>query len=278
MSLIEINNLKYRYPQTTTNALNELSLTIEAGEFIGLVGANGAGKSTLCQALLGLVPHFYKGKYAGEVKIMDMTVRDTDIADLAPHVGMVFQNPFTQMTGSKDTVFEEVAFGLENLGLPREDMIARVEQALADMDIEKLRNKNPFDLSGGQMQRVAIASIIAMRPDVLILDEPTSQLDPAGSDEVFQVVSKLADSGITIIMAEQKIDKIAQYADRVVLMAGGQVIDFDTPQEVFSRDDIEDFGIEAPLVTQIAKRLGVKDGYGYYPVTVQGFKEVVGRG
>jgi energy-coupling factor transporter ATP-binding protein EcfA2 len=278
MSLIEINNLKYRYPQTSTNALNDLSLSIEAGEFIGLVGANGAGKSTLCQALLGLVPHFYKGKYAGEVQIMDMTVRDTDIADLAPHVGMVFQNPFTQMTGSKDTVFEEVAFGLENLGLAREEMIARVNQALADMDIEKLRDKNPFDLSGGQMQRVAIASIIAMRPDVLILDEPTSQLDPAGSDEVFQVVSKLADSGITIIMAEQKIDKIAQYADRVVLMAAGQVIDFDTPQEVFSRDDVEDFGIEAPLVTQIAKRLGVKDGQGYYPVTVQGFKEVVGHG
>ena len=140
----------------------------------------------------------------------------TPVAQLCGHVGLVFQNPFNQLSGAKDNVYEEVAFGMQNLGVPAEEMKKRVEEALKLLDIWQYRDRNPFDLSGGQMQRVAIASVLVMRPDVMILDEPTSQLDPEGSDEVFRAVETLTGSGITILMIEQKIEKLAAYCDRTL--------------------------------------------------------------
>ena len=209
MPVIAVENLKYRYPNTESLALDGLSFTVEKGEFIGIVGENGAGKSTLSQALIGLVPQFYKGAYGGRVLIEDLPAETTPISELCCKVGLVFQNPFNQLSGAKDNVYEEVAFGMQNLGVPREEMHRRAEEALKLLDIWQYRDRNPFDLSGGQMQRVAIASVLVMNPDILVLDEPTSQLDPQGSEEVFRTVDKLARSGITILMIEQKIEKIA---------------------------------------------------------------------
>ncbi|MCM3452542.1 ATP-binding cassette domain-containing protein [Heyndrickxia oleronia] len=257
MNKIRVNDLKYRYPHSEKLALNDISFEIKQGEFIGIVGKNSSGKSTLCYALTGLVPHFFKGAYGGQVFIDDLEVMNTEISDLSLKVGLVFENPFSQITGSKFTVIDEIAFGLENMGIEREEMSTRIEASLKLLDIEHIKEKNPFSLSGGQMQRVAIASVLAMRPDILILDEPTSQLDPQGSDEVFKVVESLTKEGMTVIMAEHKMEKLAQYSDKILLLHEGKLIDFDTPKKIFSKKDILDYGVSPPIFTKISRALNI---------------------
>ena len=269
MSVITVENLRYRYPHTKELALDGVDFSVEKGEFIGIIGENGAGKSTLSQAIMGLVPQFYKGAYGGKIMVDGLEAGKTPVAQLCGHVGLVFQNPFNQLSGAKDNVYEEVAFGMQNLGVPAEEMKKRVEEALKLLDIWQYRDRNPFDLSCGQMQRVAIASVLVMRPDVMILDEPTSQLDPQGSDEVFQAVEKLTNSGITILMIEQKIEKMAAYCDRILLLHKGKQIAFDTPQKVFSLKNLEEYGILAPAFTRICKAEQVTLPDGTYPVTVE---------
>ena len=267
MSLIEVKDLKYRYPGTTELALDGVSFTVEKGEFIGIAGENGAGKSSLSQALLGLIPQFYKGAYGGSVTVCGMDARSTPVSELCRHVGLVFQNPFNQLSGAKDTVYDEVGYGLQNLGFPPEEIRARVESVLRCFGIWEYRDRNPFDLSGGQLQRVAICSVLAMKPDVLILDEPTSQLDPEGSEEVFHTVDELTKMGITIIMIEQKIEKLAGYCDRVLLMHQGHVVDYDTPRKIFSREDLYDLGVNPPAYTRFARANALVFEDGTLPVT-----------
>ena len=267
MSLIEVKDLKYRYPGTTELALDGVSFTVEKGEFIGIAGENGAGKSSLSQALLGLIPQFYKGAYGGSVTVCGMDARSTPVSELCRHVGLVFQNPFNQLSGAKDTVYDEVGYGLQNLGFPPEEIRTRVESVLRCFGIWEYRDRNPFDLSGGQLQRVAICSVLAMKPDVLILDEPTSQLDPEGSEEVFHTVDELTKMGITIIMIEQKIEKLAGYCDRVLLLHRGQVVDYDTPRKIFSREDLYDLGVDPPAYTRFARANALVFEDGTLPVT-----------
>ena len=267
MSLIEVKDLKYRYPGTTELALDGVSFTVEKGEFIGIAGENGAGKSSLSQALLGLIPQFYKGAYGGSVTVCGMDARSTPVSELCRHVGLVFQNPFNQLSGAKDTVYDEVGYGLQNLGFPPEEIRTRVESVLRCFGIWEYRDRNPFDLSGGQLQRVAICSVLAMKPDVLILDEPTSQLDPEGSEEVFHTVDELTKMGITIIMIEQKIEKLAGYCDRVLLMHQGHVVDYDTPRKIFSREDLYDLGVNPPAYTTFARANALVFEDGTLPVT-----------
>lgn len=270
MNKIVVQNLKYKYPLAKDLSLKGISFDIKEGEFIGVIGKNGAGKSTLCQALTGLVPNFFFGGYGGKVLIDGLEVRKTPISDLSLKVGIVFQNPFTQVTGSKLTVYEEIGFGLENMGLSREEMKKRIEYSLELLGIEKFKDRNPFALSGGQMQRMAIASIIAMRPDIIVLDEPTSQLDPQGSEEVFKAVHKLSKEGMTVVMVEHKIEKIAKYSDRVMLLNEGELIDFDIPEKVFSREDLRKYGVKEPSYTEICKRLSlVNPRTGLYPATLE---------
>ena len=267
MSLIEVKDLKYRYPGTTELALDGVSFTVEKGEFIGIAGENGAGKSSLSQALLGLIPQFYKGAYGGSVTVCGMDARSTPVSELCRHVGLVFQNPFNQLSGAKDTVYDEVGYGLQNLGFPPEEIRTRVESVLRCFGIWEYRDRNPFDLSGGQLQRVAICSVLAMNPDILILDEPTSQLDPEGSEEVFHTVDELTKMGITIIMIEQKIEKLAGYCDRVLLMHQGHVVDYDTPRKIFSREDLYDLGVNPPAYTRFARANALVFEDGTLPVT-----------
>ncbi|MFF2449480.1 energy-coupling factor ABC transporter ATP-binding protein [Neobacillus sp. NPDC058068] len=276
MKKIVVEGLKYKYPLAESLALNDVTFDINQGEFIGIIGKNLAGKSTLCQALVGLVPHFYKGAYGGKVIVDGLEVKHHSIADISLKVGMVFQNPFTQVTGSKMTVYEEIAFGLENIGISRTEIIERIDSVLDLLNIEQVKDHNPFDLSGGQMQRMAIASIIAMKPDILVLDEPTSQLDPVGSEEVFQAIQSLSKHGITVILAEHKMEKVAQYCDRVLLLNNGKVVEFDTPGKVFSREDLEEMGVIAPVYTRVCKALGVKKaGTDEYPVTLEEAEKVL---
>lgn len=276
MAFIKVENLKYRYPHTKDLALNNISFEVEKGEFIGIIGENNAGKSTLCQALMGLAPNFYKGAYGGKVIIDNLEVAKTPIWKLCERVGIVFQNPFNQLTGAKDNVYEEIAFGLQNLGVEREEIHNRVEYVLKLLDIYEYKDRNPFDLSGGQMQRVAIASILAMKPDVIVLDEPTSQLDPQGSEEVFRAVDSLTKSGITVIMVEHKIEKIAEYSDRVMLLHKGELIAYDKPEVIFSMDNLMEYGVEAPAFTRICKALNLKnENTKYYPVTLEETDELL---
>lgn len=280
MAFIEVEHLKYRYPHTEKLALDDLNFTIEKGEFIGILGANGAGKSTLSQAFIGLVPQFYKGAYGGRVLVDGMESGKTPVSELCRKVGLVFQNPFNQLSGAKDTVYEEIAFGMQNLGVPREEMIKRVDRILKLLDIAEYRDRNPFDLSGGQMQRVALASILVMEPEIVLLDEPTSQLDPQGSEEVFRAVDALSGTGVTIIMIEQKMEKLAAYCDRILLLHQGKQIDFDTPCRIFGRDDLETFGVQAPAYTRICKKMQLKNPDGTWPVTLEevcGLKEKAGN-
>ena len=269
MKKIVVESLKYRYPLTNELALKGVSFEVDKGEFIGIVGKNLSGKSTLCQCLVGLVPHFYKGAYGGRVIVDGVEVSKSEISELSQKVGIVFQNPFTQVTGSKLTVYEEIAFGLENMGISRDEMKERIDHSLKALDIYKFKDRNPFDLSGGQMQRMAIASIIAMKPEIIVLDEPTSQLDPQGSEEVFKAIQNLSKEGMTVIMVEHKMEKIAKYSDRVMLLNDGEIVDFDIPEKIFSREDLEDYGVSAPAFTKICKGLGIKSKItGLYPITI----------
>lgn len=275
MAVLEVENLKYRYPHTQAFALDGLTFSVEKGEFIGIIGENGAGKSTLSQAFLGLVPQFFKGAYGGKVRIDGMEADKTPTAELCRKVGLVFQNPFNQLSGAKDTVYGEIAFGLENLGIPRPEMQKRIEEVMKLLEIWEYRERNPFDLSGGQMQRVAIASILVMQPEILVLDEPTSQLDPEGSEEVFRAVDQLSEAGYTIVMIEQKIEKLAAYCDRILLLHQGKQVAFDTPEKIFARDGLAELGIQEPAFTRICKAVDLRLEDGTFPVTVEDAAEVL---
>jgi energy-coupling factor transporter ATP-binding protein EcfA2 len=252
--MISVENLTYTYPTGTGPALHGVSFEVPEGQFVALIGPNGAGKSTLCYALSGFVPHFYNGDLAGQVEVAGHDVPKTGLGDLAGEVGLVFSNPFNQITGACYTVREEVAFGLENLGIPREEMIPRVEEAIALAGLEGLGDRSPYALSGGQQQRLAIASVIVMRPRVLILDEPTSQLDPVGSREVFELLDNLSrKGGSTVVLVEQKLEWIAVHADRVIALAGGQIVADGKPREVLTLPEVEQAGAGSTRYTQAAR-------------------------
>ncbi|MBO2519985.1 MULTISPECIES: energy-coupling factor ABC transporter ATP-binding protein [Limnochorda] len=268
MAVIEVENLRYRYPRQERLALDGITFTVEPGEFIGVIGPNLAGKSTLCQALVGLVPHFYKGAIGGQVRVAGLDVHRSTVAEVSRRAGLVFQNPFTQISGAKLTVYEEVAFGLEHAGVPREEMRRRIDEALRLLGLEAVKDQSPFALSGGQMQRLAIASVLAMEPEVLILDEPTSQLDPAGTEEVFEAVTALCRRGMAVVMAEHKVDRLAEHADRILVLHQGRQIAYGPPRQVFARENVAALGVAVPAVTQAAKALGWVLEDGTYPVTL----------
>ena len=178
MSIVNLQNVTYKYPLTDAPVLENIDLQVEEGEFVAMIGPNGAGKSTLCYTLSGFVPHFYKGELTGTVEVAGVETHESTLSEWVMNVGLAFQNPFNQISGAKYTVFEEIAFGLENTGVPREEMKERVERALDLTGISDLAERSPYSLSGGQQQRVALTSILVMEPKVLVLDEPTSQMDP----------------------------------------------------------------------------------------------------
>jgi len=269
MAVIEVENLRYRYPRQEQLALDGISFTVEPGEFVGVVGPNRAGKSTLCQALVGLVPHFYKGAIGGRVWVAGLDVHKSTVAEVSRRAGLVFQNPFTQISGAKLTVYEEVAFGLEHAGVPREEMRRRIDAALHLLGLEAVKDQSPFALSGGQMQRLAIASVLAMEPQVLILDEPTSQLDPAGTEEVFEAVTELCRRGMAVVMAEHKVDRLAQRADRILVLHQGRQVAYDTPRKVFAREDLAALDVAMPPVTEASRALSWSFEDGTYPVTLE---------
>lgn len=253
--MIEFKNISFKYELQEEKTLKDINLHVKEGEFIGLIGKNGAGKTTLCSIIRGIIPDFVQGDISGDIVIDSKNINDIERGEMAELVGFVFQNPFSQISGIKDTVFEEIAYGLENLGVEREEMKRRVKNVIELLNIEDLQDKNPLELSGGQSQRVAIASIIVMNPKILIFDEPTSQLDPLGTEEIFDILKLLKKEHKTIILVEHKIDLIAEYADRVVVLDEGEIVFDDETHKVLSNKKIEDHNVSMPIVSQLAYRL-----------------------
>ena len=234
MGYFKIENVNYKYPLEDKQALKNINIEIKKGEFWAVIGKNGSGKTTFCNMLRRFVPDFYKGELTGKIMLEDKELKDYSQKELVQKIGFVFQNPFTQISGVKDTVFDEIAYGLENLGLDKGEIISRVEKILKLLEIEKLRDRNPYDLSGGQKQRVALASIIAMDPDILVIDEPTSQLDPKGTEDIFKIINLMANEGKTIILVEHKLELIAEYAQNILVLDEGEIILSGKAEEVLN--------------------------------------------
>ena len=248
--LIEIQNVSYAYEDAAAKALNNVSLTINDGEFVAVVGHNGSGKSTLAKHLNALLL-----PTEGKVLVDGMdTADEADTLSIRQRVGMVFQNPDNQLVTT--IVEEDVAFGPENIGVPGNEIRARVDRALAAVGMEKYAHSAPNMLSGGQKQRIAIAGMLAMQPKVLVLDEATAMLDPKGRRDIIDLVTKLhKENGITVVMITQYMEEVIG-ADRVAVMSGGELILEGTPKEVFSQDELlHKHRLDVPVMQQLANRL-----------------------
>ncbi len=254
MAIIEISNLSYTYPGATKPSVSDVSLKIEKGEFVLITGPSGCGKTTLCRCFNGLVPHFYQGEMQGQVIVSGQDITKNQTSGMAKHVGLVFQNPENQLFAL--SVEKDVAFGLENLGMPREEMRKRVDWALNLAGIYDLRERSPHEVSGGQQQRVAIASVLAMQPEIIVLDEPTSFLDPLSAEKIFDVIYKLnQEQGITVILVEHRLDLTAKYTDHLVVMDQGKICLEGNPRDILYSDETRLIGVGIPKATLLYKMM-----------------------
>ena len=248
-NIIEVRNLKYKYDSESENyTLNDVSFQVKKGEWLSIVGHNGSGKSTTVRLIDGLLE-----AESGDIIISGDKLTAENVWEKRRQIGMVFQNPDNQFVGA--TVEDDVAFGLENQGLDYDLMVERVQQALEFVGMQDFKEREPARLSGGQKQRVAVAGVVALRPDIIILDEATSMLDPEGRLDLIQTVKKIKDSNqLTVISITHDLDEIA-LSDRVLVMKEGQVESTATPRELFSREDLEELGLDQPFVNQVKTAL-----------------------
>ena len=248
-NIIEVRNLKYKYDSESENyTLNDVSFQVKKGEWLSIVGHNGSGKSTTVRLIDGLLE-----AESGDIIISGDKLTAENVWEKRRQIGMVFQNPDNQFVGA--TVEDDVAFGLENQGLDYDLMVERVQQALELVGMQDFKEREPARLSGGQKQRVAVAGVVALRPDIIILDEATSMLDPEGRLDLIQTVKKIKDkNGLTVISITHDLDEIA-LSDRVLVMKEGQVESTATPRELFSREDLEELGLDQPFVNQVKAAL-----------------------
>jgi len=268
MSAISARNLSFTYVGANTPSMENVSLSIEKGEFVILTGPSGCGKTTFCRCLNGLIPNFYSGEIRGDLLVDDINVNGKSTAELSKHVGFVFQNPENQLFSL--SVERDVAFGLENLGIPREEALERVNWAMKSTGIENLREKAPYELSGGQQQRAAIAGVLAMKPSIIVLDEPTSFLDPRSAEDIVGVIAKLnQELQLTTLLVEHRLDIVSRYANRVIVMDKGKVA-LDGPPEAVYGDQARLIGIGLPKVTTLFHLLR-RDGFpiATNPITVE---------
>ena len=279
MSDIKIQNLTVQYLGMDENekALDGVSLEIEQGEFVAILGAHGAGKTTLCLSINGIVPNMIAADMYGNIEVAGEVPPKIPVRELATKVGSVFDNPEFQM--SQLTVFEEVALGLQNLGVDKETIEKNISGALEMVGLKGFEERSPFEISGGQQQRLAMASALSMKPEILVLDEPTSNLDPIGKEEVFTVTRKInQEEGLTVVIAEHEVEVIAEFADTIILLEEGKISKAGTPQEVFPElvDIQRDVGVRVPQVTEFASKAPKKFGNSI-PVTlseaIEGYKK-----
>ncbi|KUH32798.1 energy-coupling factor ABC transporter ATP-binding protein [Thermococcus celericrescens] len=283
MNVISVEDLRFRYRRAERYSLKDVSFTVKRGELLGIIGPSGGGKSTLCLTLNGIIPNSIKGEFEGDVVITDprtgeeYNTKETPVPTLSAVVGLVLQNPESQLFNM--TVEEEIAFGLENLGLERNEILRRLRWALEVTGLRGLEGEFPPNLSGGQQQRLAIAAVLAMDPSIIVLDEPTSQLDPVGRREVLGLVSLLnREHGITVVLVEHHTDYILRYADRVIVMDRGEIVLQGTPEEVAEEaDTLRKLGVKLPPALEVSHELRKRGVLGEAVLTPEAFLRLIGR-
>ncbi len=253
LPLIEFADFSFKYLGAETLALRRINLKIEQGEFLVLTGPSGCGKTTLCRAINGLVPQFHRGYIAGNVLVDGKNTRDHSVAEFASTAGLVFQEPENQLVTLN--VEREIAFGPENLGVEANEVRRRVEELIEMLELDHLRDKHPHEMSGGEQQRVAIAATLALKPKILVADEPTSNLDPRSAETILELVTDLNKRDLTVVLVEHRLDLVSKDASRVVLMDKGCIVADGEPREVLTMDLCQDIGVGIPKATHLYKRL-----------------------
>ncbi|MEW6624228.1 MAG: ATP-binding cassette domain-containing protein [Bacillota bacterium] len=255
---IRLNDLSFQYSNSTEYALKGINFLLKQGEFIVVTGPSGAGKTTLTYCLNGVIPHFQRGSMCGQIFLGEHQTKDLSTARIATRVGSVFQDPEAQLICAK--VEEEIAYGPENLGVSPKEIASRIDEALKLIGIEELRERSTKALSGGQKQRVAIAAALAMKPSCLVLDEPTSELDPVGTTQILELLGKLnREQKITVVLVEQKLEEVMEYATRLVIMDKGQIALDGPPAEVFDKaNTLTGIGVKLPQIVSLFSKLGMK--------------------
>ena len=252
--IIKFNDFSFKYSSSKTNILENINLSIKSNEITVLAGPTGCGKSTLLRSIVGLIPNMYDGEYSGEVIVDGIRIKDAEIKEIAERVGFVFQNPENQII--MFSVERDIAFGLENLGIEQEIIKERIKKIMETLNITHLAEKAPHELSDGQKQRTALAGVLAMEPKILILDEPTSLLDPKTASEFMELMNKLCrENGISIIIVEHRLDLVLKYANRLIILSNGKIVSNDKPENVlnYKKLIIPELGI--PFSTKIYREL-----------------------
>jgi energy-coupling factor transporter ATP-binding protein EcfA2 len=257
--MLTLELVTYRYAGAPRPSLHEVSLELREGEVLGLVGASEAGKTTLCLVASGLAPRTAGGTLTGRVLLDGADTAPLAMHELAGRIGIAFASPATQLSGVATTVYEEVAFGPMNLGVPRPELIARTDEALAALQIEPLADRDPTRLSGGQQQLVAIAGLLALRPAHLVLDEPTAQLDPAGTEMVAAALAGLAANGASILVAEQKTDLLAGICSRIMALDAGRAVLDGRAAEILADPRLADLGVAPPAAVRLRRAAAEAD-------------------
>ncbi|MFX0042655.1 MAG: energy-coupling factor ABC transporter ATP-binding protein [Candidatus Hodarchaeota archaeon] len=268
MTLIEFKNFYYRYKGNEDYALNNINLKIEDNKFILLCGETGSGKTTLIRCMNGLIPQFYSGFYRGNVEISGKDTTITAIADLSTEVGIVFQNPENQLVAMN--VEHEIAFGLENLGIEPVEISKKIKEVIKITEIEHLLNKAPFELSGGEQQRVAIASILVLEPKIIVLDEPTALLDPYMAKKIIELLKEIQlEKRITVLISEHRLDLVLPYADEIILMKDGNLIEHDNSNKVINGTNFHTLQLNKPVIYSIFNQLKEEKLFNQYiPISI----------
>lgn len=264
--MVSVDHMSWFYEGFDIPAIKDVSFQVYSGEVLGILGPTGSGKTTTCYAMTGLVPHSLMGAMAGTVIIAGMDSQQTPMHDLCLKVGLVFDNPDYQF--SQGTVEEEVAFGLENRGVSPDAMPGLITEALGIVGLSGLEKRSPFELSGGQQQRLAISSILVVKPDLLVLDEPTSFLDPEGKNEVYRTMSRLNKEGKTIVIADHEVELMAEICDRLLVLNHGEIFMLGETKDILSKvAELKGIGLRVPQVTEVVEGLRLDDES--LPVTVE---------
>ena len=258
---LTMRGASYAYAGTSKPVLEGIDLEVEPGRLVAIVGPNESGKSTLCLVAAGLAPAAIGGRLTGSVVLGGAETATLKPHEAAQRCGILFQNPATQLSGTSATVWEELAFGPRNLGLPVDEVVERVEAAMATLQIRDLADRDPHRLSGGQAQLVALASVVALRPTMFVLDEPTSQLDPAGTRLVGDALARLAEGGTAVLLVEHKTGLVERVADEVVLLVGGRVESVGPAATILADPRLGELGVDPPPSARIATALAAA-GYG----------------
>jgi len=274
--VISVRDVRYKYPTSRDWVLRGINLDVYRGEFLGIVGTTGAGKTTLCQCFNGLIPHYARGTFEGTVLVEERDTRDADVADLSTLVGLVFQDADAQLVMS--SVLEEVMLGLTMRGMATKEAKARALETLESLGISHLAGRPPYALSGGQKQRAAIAAVMAMQPDILVLDEATSELDSLTVHRIFDICRRLNEQGATIVLVSHEVELLCQFADRLALVDDGRVLLEGPPRELFQQaETFRRIGMRLPQVADFALSLADRLPFEALPLNVEEAKQIISK-